>query len=242
MDDKISEEHIEERPNMRHLFISHTDDLLREFQHGDQVFMTKEITKLRTKALLETLEGFGRCVRVSLSLWLLSTESTPEVVLNQINQRLSEEFKKTGEPDGVKNVFVIETEGFVARIPVDTQKKIETLCPSAILPGQPFHPTQSPPEWSEALAAKCRSEILAGHRVSSEMAKVAPKGFIRDLIRQRQIPSQAISKQPKRTSVRKPKMAKGERSSREEIAEEIGVKPTDAMFWRWPGSYGSSKR
>jgi len=30
-------------------------------------------------------------------------------------------------------------------------------------------------------------------------------------------------------------------SRREELAEELGVKPTDAMFWKMPGSYGSGK-
>lgn len=31
-------------------------------------------------------------------------------------------------------------------------------------------------------------------------------------------------------------------SRREQVAEKLGIKPTDAMFWRLPGSYGSGKR
>lgn len=33
-----------------------------------------------------------------------------------------------------------------------------------------------------------------------------------------------------------------EQSRRELLAEEYGIKPTDAMFWRLPGSYESGKR
>ena len=36
--------------------------------------------------------------------------------------------------------------------------------------------------------------------------------------------------------------AMDDRSRREQVAEQYGIKPTDAMFWRLPGSYGSGRR
>lgn len=46
------------------------------------------------------------------------------------------------------------------------------------------------------------------------------------------------------TSPPKPKRAVPitEQSRREQLAEEYGIKPTDAMFWRLPGSYEGGRR
>jgi len=51
-------------------------------------------------------------------------------------------------------------------------------------------------------------------------------------------------KAPTPSNTNKPtvQLKSAKRDMREEISEEYSIKPTDAMFWRMPGSFGHGKR
>ena len=105
-----------------------------------------------------------------------------------------------------------------------------------------FRPPQSqePTVWSEALAAQCSADFFCGRGIKPNVVKLAPEGFIAELHKQREaarkmLAAGASTPQSRRTSSVK-------YSRKEELSDELGVKPTDAMFWKLPGSYESGKR
>jgi hypothetical protein len=113
--------------------------------------------------------------------------------------------------------------------------------------------------WNAQTEAKVRAIVNAGASVPKAMFKAAPKGFVAGLREARRKRHEKVDgnqtrlgkrvlliKNEKFTSFKKPTETKKKKPSEisriEQRAEELGIKPTDAMLRKYPGSYGSSKR
>ncbi len=98
--------------------------------------------------------------------------------------------------------------------------------------------------WNDVLAEHCRTEIFAGRSITGAIAKIAPKGFIIELRKQLRADMLARFAEPNQKEIKpRPKRPINPKAlKREQIAEELGIKQTDAMLWKVPGSYGSSQR
>jgi hypothetical protein len=116
--------------------------------------------------------------------------------------------------------------------------------------------------WNDAIAQQARATIMSGRSVSNAIAKAAPKGLLGEYRKERAarrtrhenvdrhhtwlgkrvliIEKRKFSSLNKPTETKKKKPSKISR--REQLAEELGIKPTDAMLRKYPGSYGSSRR
>ena len=166
---------------MHNIFISHSPYLLKEFPLDNNVMLKFEgITAERTVLLTEGLRSFGIVVRINLTLWFVSTEST----VSEVYQKILSLFKSTSEDRA--DIFIIDASTFSGDVSQDTFNRMQAIC---------------------------------------EMC------------------STSSSQSPPVTHVTSSKSKKADRQSRrEQIAEEYGIKPTDAMFQRLSGSFEGGKR
>jgi len=91
--------------------------------------------------------------------------------------------------------------------------------------------------WNGEKEKLIRDLICSGQSLPNALIKAAPEGFVKKLRKDRQNnrkkASDTKNKRPLRIS---------RREQIEQLADELGIKPTDAMFRKLPGSFEGSKQ